>query len=273
MIKVYIVTYKKTDLLIRCLRSLFDGSNNMHNVKVSVMNNYVPNHVPILDLPEDLLNEKITIIHNSARPEFSTGHLARNWNQCIIDGIKDIQNPDCEMIILAQEDAMFAPGALNKISQILKEGRYNYITLGKGDEVQIMTPESVKAIGLYDERFCNIGYQEADYFRRAYLHNPEKSSINDGHHGRVHNPLPDIFEIICDVLCGNQRHEPELMRSAQYNPVSIEVYRHKWHGWERGEAWWNSLGYPDHVPDAKQYMMYPYFEKYLPDLDKKYYCY
>ncbi len=265
--RIYIVTFKKTDLLIRCLRSIFDGGNDLSRCEILIMNNYVPEHVPELRLPEDL-TQRVTVIHNSARPAFSTGHLSRSWNECIIDGFRDILNPACEVIILLQEDAVLAYGALGQIKKHLET--YDYITIGSGDEVQVITPNAIRAIGLYDERFCNIGHQEADYFRRSFLFNPQRTSINDTPHDRVHNPIT-LEEIIVRVPTGAQRNDPDHQLSAQYHPLSLAVFHNKWHDVITNE--WSKYGYPPMRLEAKQYMLYPYFEKHLPNLDKKFVCY
>ena len=47
-------------------------------------------------------------------------------------------------------------------------------------------------MGIWDERYCGIAYQEADYILRSAFHNPERSSINDQLHLRCLNQLPDM---------------------------------------------------------------------------------
>jgi hypothetical protein len=46
----------------------------------------------------------------------------------------------------------------------------------------VATSNAVKQVGLFDERFCNIGLQEADYFLRCLLYNKDRSSLNDIEH-------------------------------------------------------------------------------------------
>ncbi len=263
-IKIYIVSFKKMDLLTRLLQSIFDGSNDLSECSVTVMNNYVPvREQPNLDLPPEL-GRKISVIHNSARPCFSTGHLSRSWNQCIMDGFRDINHPACDAVILAQEDTLFTPNFLTKVIRLLST--LDYITLGTGDEVQVLTPMAIRTIGLFDERFCGTGYQEADYFRRALLTNPERTSINDYPHSRVFNPVEK--DILIHVPWGHVRGDPDTKASESQHPISEAVYIHKWG--DDYTCW--TRGLPKVTPYPKQYMMYPYFEKYLPNLDKKYIC-
>lgn len=230
------------------------------------MNNYVPNHKSELVLPEDL-RSKVTVIDNSARPSFSSGHLARSWNECIIDAIVDINQPQCDAVILVQEDTVLVPGVMEKIIKILES--YNYASFGKGDEIQILTPQSIKIIGLFDERFCNVGYQEADYFRRNRLYNSAGSSLNDHLHRRIFNPLPHL-NLLIDVPSGHQRGDPHAVISVSHHPVSWAMYMHKW-GDVQAESW--SAEGPRFIEDPKQYMLYPFFERFLPDLEKKFICF
>lgn len=260
-IKVYIVTYKNDELLFRCLKSLFEG-DNPEEFEVNVVNNYVPRQGQLLELPE-VYKDKVRLIHNQVRSEYSTGHVARNWNECIIDAMVDITNPQCDILVLAQGDTIFAPHAMRNIIEHAK--RYRYLTFGTGDECQIITPESIKAIGLFDERFCGIGRQEGDYFRRASMF-PSLVSINDPRHGRQLNPVQENVLIYTEWGCA--RGDPEYHRSSTHHDVSLGVYREKWG--DVYDGWTHGIPAPKQV---RQYIMYPYFERSLPDLDKKYYHY
>ena len=279
---LYIVTYKNEDLLQRCLDSALVSTSGLEpndTLCITVINNY-----DVLNLPDKYAN-KVTVINNFGRPKFSTGHLSRSWNQCILHGIENINKPKCDVLILAQNDVVFKPDYIASIKKAL-EMSYNYIALGRGDEVQIMTPDSIKRIGLYDERFCNIGFQESDYFLRAVLLNPTKTSINDVFHERTHNALPDTLQILEQVDCGYLRGDESHMSSCKYHLVSKRMFAYKWMGLlpfskspQIGvpddmhirypyEAW---DSYVKSVPlCAKQYIMYPYFECELPDLEEKY---
>lgn len=276
-ISIFIVTYKNDELLHRCLDSIFrdvDKNSNGDTVTVTVLNNY-----DRLCL-HDMYSGRVNVIDNLARPSFSTGHLSRSWNQCILHGFRDVNNPSTDILILAQNDIMFKEGFIEVVKQATKQ--YNYIAMGRGDEVQVMTIDAVKNIGMYDERFCNIGFQEADYFLRAVLLNREKSSINDAFHSRVHNPIPN--NIIEDVPCGYMRGDQNHVNSSKYHIVSQQMFYYKWLGllpfhriplegdsgiYRYPYEQWND--YIKSIPVcAKQYIMYPYFECNLPDLQNKY---
>jgi hypothetical protein len=263
-IKIFIVTYNNDNVLRRCIESI---STNDHKgiMSVTVINNY-----PTINL-HGINYKKLNVINNSVRPIFSTGHLSRNWNQCIMHGLKDIDNPECDILILAQNDVVFAPNFIDNILQHIT--RYNYLAFGRGDELQIMTPQSIKSIGMYDERFCNIGFQEADYFLRAVLLNKDKSSINDHFHGRVHNPV--MNNVILDVPSGYMRNDENHDKSRVYHTISRNVFTHKWAGLlplgEDPENWTQIVKDTPICP--KQYIMYPYFELKLPSITEKYIVY
>lgn len=266
-IALFIVTYNNDEMLTRCLRSIqydLKQKDKEDTITVTIINNYKE-----LILPQEF--EYVNVIDNSGRPSFSTGHLARNWNQCILHGIQDIKSPKNDVLLLAQNDVVFQPGFLQNIKQHL--GSYNYITFGRGDELQILTPDSIKCIGLYDERFCNIGFQEADYFLRAVLLNSHSSSINDVFHNRIHNPI--VNNVIDDVPSGHLREDINHIQSRKFHGVSLNMFFYKWMGLLPGACnQYPFENWDDYVKKspvcAKQYVTYPYFECSLPDLDKKY---
>jgi hypothetical protein len=273
-ISIFIVTYKNEPLLNTCLESIFNDPGTTPNdvMTVTILNNYGK-----LSLDEAYA-DRVTVIDNVGRPSFSTGHLSRSWNQCILHGIRDINNPACDALILSQNDVTFKPNFVDEIKKALQ--RFTYIAIGRGDEVQVMTPESIKRIGMYDERFCNIGYQEADYFLRAVVLNREKTSINDYFHLRFYNPINNTI-IDDEVLTGFMRGDADHCLSKKHHQISKNMFVYKWMGLlpftEDDTSAYPFEQWDDYIKStpigAKQYIMYPYFECELPDLDKKYYNY
>lgn len=277
---VFVVTYQNKDLLYDCLKSILHAAiqaPKQYDINITVLNNFEN-----LVLPEEF--NEIKIINNNARPSFSTGHLARSWNQCILHGIKDIDNPDCDVLVLAQNDVVLKSNFFTECNILLN--RYKYVQIGHGDELQIMTPDSIKAIGMYDERFCNIGFQEADYFLRAVLLYKNDVSINDTFHGRVHNPIGEDMLII-NSPTGFIRKDSYHYKSSEYHNISYRMFLYKWMGIlpfrcipstymdvKEIKDKFPIEQWDDYIKNimvcAKQYMMYPYFESKLPDLDKKY---
>lgn len=271
-IKIYIVCYKNQPLLVRCLNSLFKGGNDTSKYEVFILNNYAPEGIEnsFVLPPEILTGRSVTVIHNAARPAFSTGHLARSWNQCIIDAFVNLKEPDCDILITAQGDAVFLPGALDTVKKLVRE--FDYISFGRGDEVQVFTPEGVRHIGMFDEIYCNIGHQEGDYFRRAILCHPERSSINDGTVGREHNPIWENI-VNLEVLNGASRHDVESLKSMKHHLLSRAMFQKKW-GDIFSFRWPKN---PGHLvlptPPSKkilQDMLYPEFERDIYDLEDRY---
>ena len=259
-IEFFVVTYKNEDLLHRCISSIktmLKPSNVAINI--TVINNFNT----IDPIP------RVTIHNNTIRPDFSTGHLARNWNQSILNAFKDPRYSATDILVLCQNDAMFHPNFMINILDLIKQ--YDYITLGVGDEVQVMNINAVQQIGLFDERFCNIGFQEADYFLRAKLTLQNKASINDYWHKRLHNPLTEelIFnDLIVNVTCGYQRNDESSEASMVHHNISKNIFYHKWGDNINPEDWDETHNNITQIP--KQFMYYPYFERYLPNIEKKY---
>jgi GT2 family glycosyltransferase len=157
-VKQYIVTYNNQIQINNCLESIF---SKLNNDELSILDIFIINNHSDLNIDVKYL-DKITILNNELRPDFSTGHLSRNWNQAIINGFKDLKTPDCDILITNQDDTLFKENYINKLIELHKN--FDLIQFGWGDNFISYTPNAIKQIGLWDERFCYIGYQEADYF-------------------------------------------------------------------------------------------------------------
>lgn len=257
-IKVYVVTYNNDFMMKRCVDSLINSDLMNYEHEINVINNY-----GILES-----TDKYKVLNNVLRPDFSTGYLARNWNQALINGFKNLMNPDCDIVVCAQNDTIFQPKWCESLIEYHKN--YDFISMGSGDEYHSYTVEAVKHIGLWDERFVN-GYYDGDYFLRAKIHHPNKSSINDYFHGRVHNPLiyfPTEYKLIYHTDCGAIRKEPDRIASTKYYPISDAVFKLKWNMSEIN--WDHTKEFPKQslIPN---FILYPYFEKDVIDLKEKQY--
>ena len=159
-IAVYIVTYKSEDMLKNNIESLLKSKNSMDstiNLEINVINNYTER----FNLGDYFKKNNINILHNFLRPDFSTGHLSRNWNQALLHGFQDLNNPKNDIVCLVQDDSLFHEDWCNYIVEQHK--KYDFISFG-GDQFHSYKTDHIKNVGLWDERFSNIGYQEADYY-------------------------------------------------------------------------------------------------------------
>jgi hypothetical protein len=245
-IKIFIITYNNNNILQEyALNSLELSDYPKESVEVFIIDNYG-------NVDENLQNVKV--LKNNLRSSKSTGHLSRNWNQAIILGFEDLDNPACDVVIALQNDTRLNKDWYKNLCLLLNS--YDYITQGAGDQLQIFTPAAIKNIGLYDERFCNIGFQEADYFLRARLFYKNRSSINDSSHERLHNKIGNI--LLDATATGWDRGEPSHKESYQYHRISLNVFNMKWN--VAPEKWDN-----DTIENTKllisNFILYPYFEK------------
>lgn len=257
-IKVYIVTYNNDIMMNRCIDSLLNSDLMKYDHEINVINNYGT-------LPS---TDKYIVLNNVLRPDFSTGHLSRNWNQAIVNGFKDLLNPDCDILVCAQNDSVFQSQWCQYLLEYHKI--YDFISMGSGDEYHSYTPEAIKNIGLWDERFVN-GCSEGDYFLRAKIYHPNKSSINDYFHGRVHNPIVfDIadYKLIHHVPCGIIRNEPSRIDMVKYMNISQEIFKLKWN---ISDIYWNETSNFITKSLIPNFIQYPYFEKNVIDLIGKNY--
>ena len=261
-IKQFIVTYNNQFQINKCLKNIFDS---LLPNELEILDIYIINNHSNFNLNKEF-SDKVTILHNNLRPDFSTGHLSRNWNQAIINGFKDLSNSDCDILITNQDDTEFQP---NYILNLLKlHERYDLIQFGAGDNFISYTSNHIKKVGLWDERFCNIGYQEADYFLRSVIYNKDKVSINDIYHNRVNNEEHNT--IIRVVPNGYARGEEYHKSSMIHHSLSKKIFKEKW-GFEPSEIDHASINWDfenliNLEPKIQSFIYYPYFEK---DINKE----
>ena len=248
-IKQYIVTYNNNEMLNRCLKSI-----NGVNHEIIIIDNF--GNCEIQDY-----NLNIKIIKNELRPQFSTGHLSKDWNAGLVNGFKDLNNPDCDIIILNQNDTVFKSNYINKLIEL--HNYFDFIQMGSGDEMMSFTPNAIKQVGLFDERFCNIGFQEADYFLRCLIYNREKSTINDIEHDRIINKLDENNIILENVIGGHYREETSTLLSSKYHSNSHTMFYFKWSNLPLDRSW-SRIPKDFNILELKpviSHIMYPYFEK------------
>lgn len=289
-LKVYIVTYKRSDILNDTLEKLFDSDFSLvENTEVNIINNHSDFHLK----PEH--EKRVNVLHNTLRPDWSNGNLAENWNQALINGFRDLNNPDCEYLVTMQNDtAVCKDWAYNLLSML---ETYNFVVGRFGDNLVGYTPEAVKRIGIWDENFFGVQYKEADYWIRALALNREGSCINDILHGiELNNKNALELDVGDDRnfieesgFAGEKtlkRRADDLehqkiwkTRSGIYKEYAWKYFVHKWSGtWEyepEKDGWiknW-SKEFVTNPPDIKKskhktIVKYLYFEKDLYSHDK-----
>lgn len=249
-IRVFVVTYKNDDLCKRLLDSFISSDKQDHHIEINVINNYPP---ACAWRREDKYGF-VKVLDNNTRPHFSTGHLARDWNSALLLGFENLRAPACDITVCLQNDTLLNRDCWKNLVNL--HGTFDFITAGAGDEFHSYTIEAVRKIGLWDERFCNIGYQEADYLLRAILALGDRASCNDFLHGRVWNAA-DLgnLRLIENCPTGGAREDTAHTLSRKYHEISLRHFLNKWNvNPER----WNS-----NILSAQKGMseeaLYPYF--------------
>jgi hypothetical protein len=268
-VSIYIVTYRNpADLNANISSILASGAN----VSINVINNHSEFSL------EPKHETAVTVLHNNLRPDFSTGHLSRSWNQALLHGFQDLTNPANDIVVTVQDDVTFKKDWLARLVDLHR--RYNFITQGIGDAFCSYLPEAVRKVGLWDERFCSIGWSEGDYFLRSLIYNRENCSINDLEHGRQHNALegnaidPSAHakdrgdSLLVTVPPWNFERSDAHATSAKFHALGEAVFRHKW---GVADNPWTAEHYAIRNPLVPNYVTYPYFEKDVESLrDKNY---
>ncbi len=266
-IKFYIVTYNRFNELNKTLESLFNTDINKYNVEIFIINNHSNFKI------NELYLNKVKVIHNTLRPDFSTGHLSRNYNEIFLHGIKDLDNPDCDILIHSHDDNLFKLTLFSELIEYHK--KYSFITFSWGCGFCSYLPIAIKKIGMWDERFCTIGYHEGDYFLRALKYNNEHTSINDWHAARrIHNPISDA---LCFKQSDTEQNDSHKKSFSNYS-ICRRLFELKWKDWRSTRNILEDTSFPINAPALNvpkpaipTYMLYPYFEKKIENVEEKYY--
>lgn len=260
-IRQYIVTYKNPIVLHDCLYSIFAGLSDeeLSMLEIHILNNHSTFHI------DKVFEQRVTIHHNVLRPDHSTGHLSRDWNTGLVHGFQDLKNPACDIVILNQHDVQFKPNYIRTLVRLHQQ--YDLIHFGTGDSFMSFTPQVVRRVGLFDERFNGIGFQEEDYFIRAKIYHPDKISINypmwDHHTGKLlplHNPIDAEDVVLRDTFNGYFRGDADHFKSMQHHAYGHIVLWKKWINPNR-----------DRTPGIPSWVMYPYFEHAVETLNEQRY--
>lgn len=256
-IKVYVVTYNNDKILKDNLARLYSSDLLSYDYSVHIINNYSK-----LTGFDDYLN--LEILDNVLRPDFSNGHLSRNWNQALMHGFRNLNNPDADLVVLMQNDTFVKRNCFSNL--IEEHSKYDFIQIGAGDQLMSFNVNAVKRIGIFDERYCSIGYQEADYFMSAYMLHRDKISINDKHrHEREWNTLDNIFERFIDSEYGLNGD----FHSFAWHDYNKHIFNLKW-GCDP-QNWYQYIQNFNPSVKIKRYQTYPYFEKDIETLKEQNY--
>lgn len=259
-VSLWIVTYNNKHDLHENLTSLFDTwDSSLVDLQVNIINNHSN-----FSLNSYFIN-KVHVWHNILRPDNSLGHLSRNYNQALMHGFVDLNNPAHDYVITSQDDEIWQPlWCMNFLQQMQT---YTFVTHQAGDGVVCYAPEAVKKIGLWDERFVPSFYHECDYFLRALIYNKAHSSINDHHHARVVNPVD--YCLVSWPPANSPRQEAKNASLSQ-GGIAWSVWRHKW---MVSPLHWppELISHPPSGPRCANYITYPHFECAVENLREKNY--
>lgn len=261
--KLYILTYNNEPHLNDGLRSLFSGDLSKHELQVFIINNHTNFHL------HDEFKDKVTVLHNVLQPDFGTGHTSRNWNQGLIHGFRDLDNPDCDLVILAQDDTNYGSNWLNLLHTVHFQLGYDFFCVGAGDMLHSYTPRAIKKVGLWDERFSAICFMEHDYFIRTAMYLGSKASVNDtGHMEGLYsfNQISFATAIANNPPRNIEKINLGRIRGTFDNPFR-ELFKEKWGNYSEFTPTSHFLSNP-RPPKLINYILYPYFEKGIDNLNE-----
>ena len=60
------------------------------------------------------------------RPDWDLGNLARSWNECLLHGFKDLNNPDAKIVVTMQNDIVLHKNWATNVLKLHK--KYTFVT-------------------------------------------------------------------------------------------------------------------------------------------------
>jgi hypothetical protein len=264
IIRHYIVSYKNEDILLECIEKI---SKAYLPIGISYKLNIISNSTMTYSWKQRI-SRTVKVLKNDLRLDSSTGHLARNWNQGLMLGFENLESPKADIVILSQGDCMLNEDFISKIVDTHK--KYDFIQQGRGDEFHSYTAEHVKKAGIWDERFCGIGYQEIDYFYRSYILNKDNIYINHEFNNEIQSNENLLDIVDTSYLTGYQRKDESHFKSYDLvHDYCLNFILKKYGIKERlkaGQDCYKLLGILNEkarFPLIETYTTYPYFEKDL----------
>jgi hypothetical protein len=219
MIRLYIVTYRRNEILNRSLRSLWASLDPKCEIAVTVLANH-----PEVVIDEENKRDCLTVAINTTRPTNAWAYLARDWNFGLLDAFRDSGNPrGTSWAVLAQNDVVWVPGW---DSVLANEARFDFISQPRGDQMMAFRIEGVRAVGFFDERFCTLHFQETDYFYRAILKLGDRASIHDDHCSPWSHWHPLEVPLIEPNFSGNE--ETDNLHTVRFHSELSHWFMHKW---------------------------------------------
>ena len=88
-----IVTYKNEVHLNRNLQSLYASDITKFNFKVEIINNHS------YFILHDVFKHKVKVLNNSLRPDWSTGHITKDYNSALVRNFVKLSNPEVDWVI------------------------------------------------------------------------------------------------------------------------------------------------------------------------------
>lgn len=187
-VKLFIASYKEDALLEELLESVIASDVMLFDTQVHVINN---NPVPLRQRVGFKV-PKLVAVHDRALTEpGGLGFPSRTWNQALMSGFRSLDQPDADIVVVLHADTQLGTDWFQVVATHL--ANCSLATYGAGDQIVVYTPEALRRIGLWDERFSSMSHHEADYFLRARLYAADASCIHDFSHGRVHRRQDGVF--------------------------------------------------------------------------------
>jgi len=222
-INVYIVTYKRNDVLNANLASLWAATDDLDGISVTVLSND-----PGVLIEKEHERDQLSVVVNPTRSRFSWGNLARDWNWSMLDAFGTWRNPnDVAWCVCAQNDVTWVPGWDRWLRQ---NTSYDLVTQPVGDQSFAISIDGLLQVGFFDERFSTLQFHEQDWFTRARISLGDRVSIDDSHTPETvsHHPVGAVLTYSVHSAHELANHVDATLHSTKHHAAAATILRRKW---------------------------------------------
>jgi predicted SAM-dependent methyltransferase/GT2 family glycosyltransferase len=190
--KIGIVTiaFRLAEATDRLLQSI--DSENGHEIEVHLFRH--SDHADVKHICEmTVITNECPYIDYVYYPHGVNRGLSKSWNEGMLNAYRlmpptgsisinpNTEDKPCDVVIIVNDDAVFARGDVDRLAEYAAKHRQNYVItcvgfnqfhkqrMSIGYSCFAINPVAIERIGCFDESFFPIYYEDIDYMRRAHL--------------------------------------------------------------------------------------------------------
>ena len=176
---------------------LIAASKDLDNSKWKVSNVLIDERIGKLEVigTNDLEKELLALEDGNIKENLSKEETKKTYDFIANDSYNHVKNVTFSFTATNENGKTINTSAnLNvdkTLVQVSRDEKFDYVQGRYGDNIISFSPEHIKKVGIYDERFCGIQYHFADYLIRSIQNNKERMMASND---QTESALEAIYE-------------------------------------------------------------------------------